>query len=111
VHDGSFTKATGSTDAGDRPGSQTGQTIAATAPTGVANGPSRSPGFVGDSAGDRTPSRLRYIRTALGVGSLRRAVRVSDRARLDPRARKHTRRQVAEANGLPRGRRGLPGCC
>jgi hypothetical protein len=66
-------------------------------------GPTRSPGFVGDSGGDRTPSRLRVIRTALGVGSLRRAVRVGDRARLDRRARKHTRRQATEAGGLLRG--------
>ena len=46
----------------------------------------------------------------LGWGA-RRAVRVSDRARLDRRARKHTRRQAAEADGLPRGRRCLFGRC
>jgi hypothetical protein len=40
VHDGSLNQATGSADAGDRPGSQTSHTIARTAPTGVANGPS-----------------------------------------------------------------------
>src|SRR5437879_10988409 len=83
VHDGSFTEATGSTDAGDRPGSQTRQTIAATAPPGVANGPSRSPGFVRNSAGYRPPSGLRNIRTAFDMGPLRRAVRVGHRARLD----------------------------
>jgi len=111
VHDQSVTEATRSADAGDRPGSQARQTIAATASPGVANGPSRSPGFVGDSARYRPPSGLRDIRTALDVGRLRRAVRVGDRARLDRRARKHTGRQAAEADGLYRGGRGIIGGC
>ncbi len=112
---GSFTKATGSPtgsiDAGDRPGSQTRPAIAATTPPGVANGSSRSPGFVGDSTGHRTSSRLRNIRAALNVGRLRRAVRVRDRAHLDRRARKYTGWPAAEADGLFRGGLGIFGCC
>ena len=66
-----------------------------------------SPGFVVDSAGNRTPPRLR---TALDVGRLGRTVRLGDRARLDRCARKHTGWQAAEATGLFRGGRGMFGC-
>ena len=111
MDDGSFTKASRSADTGDRRGSQARQTIAATAPPGVANGSSRSPGFVGDSAGDRTSARLSNIGTALDVGRLRRAVRFGDRAHLDRRARKHTGRQAAEAGSLRRGGLGIFSCC
>ncbi len=88
MHDGSFTKSTGSADAGDLAGSQTCRSIAATTPLNVSNDPARCSGFVADSAGCRTSLRLSDIRTALDLGRVRRAVRVGDRARLDRRARK-----------------------